>query len=349
MIKKSLWLAGVTSVLAAVFCLGWGLRPLQTTGYETLSTCPLIVEPLLGYREVYEDTNVIGYRFSVRNSGDRPIKIQEIRGSCSCTVIKVEQDIVDPGKSVEFLANYSVSSLFGELPTRRITIATNDLRCSQLSCEVSGKRHRRFTIDPPTVNFGSLETGTGAERTVQVLVHGAGMRLDPNRLIGTSTNIFVELVDHRQELTGETVQLKIGINREAPIGDLDEKVFIPRLEDDGVGPVIPVLAKVNGPVRSVPPVVFVGTIRFTEKRKRVFQLLGTNEATAELVRVTGFASLPKGIQCVISQARPDTVEVIVDPSQRSEKEDLEEAILVQCEFRGQPHQVHVPVRGRISL
>ena len=66
----------------------------------------------------------IEIEFEIRNSGELPLEINKIEGSCSCTVIDQEQFILTPGESRKIKAEINTEQLFGE-ESKTITVFSN--------------------------------------------------------------------------------------------------------------------------------------------------------------------------------------------------------------------------------
>ena len=235
-------------LIIGLFTVGWAFYQLhsvvpptagRTEEIDLIRPCTLSVEPKLASTDVFEEVTTIPFVFTIRNGGSDAVTINEIKPSCGCTVVKLESNVIPASGSVQFTAVYKVEAEFGKLPPRRITISSNNASCQQLSCEIAGTRHRRFTITPPTVDFGNVIQGRPATTSVKIQAHGSDMRLVLGRLMTTNSAPRVDVAAHGKNADGEkTLELSLSLPPELPIGGIDGKLFIPRKEDDGIGPVV---------------------------------------------------------------------------------------------------------------
>lgn len=61
------------------------------------------VEPEFDAGEVVKG-EFITARFTVKNTGDYPLVIADVKGSCTCTVAKKPEEPISPGKTAEIIA-----------------------------------------------------------------------------------------------------------------------------------------------------------------------------------------------------------------------------------------------------
>ncbi len=313
------------------------------------AACPLMIEPAHGYATVFEEQSAIRYVFSIRNSSTMPIKIDSIRPTCSCTVVNIEGDVVPAQGSIQFTAVYNVLGQLGELPKRLIQIITNHADCKQLSCEIGGFRQQRFTIEPQRVDFGILQQGNAPTKRVTISAHGRDMHLIPEMLVGTNSKLQASVISHtHDELGRESIELSVGISGSAQIGELDARLFIPRKENDGVGPSVYVHANIVGPVQLMPPIVFFGNINNEDLRSCTAKLVATSKDENDSIRVLRFEDLPNGVTGAVSIEYPDTIRMTLNPVECMVSGDFEDVATIVCELNGKEYALSVPIRGRVA-
>ncbi len=68
---------------------------------------------------------VIKAKFLVENTGDAPLVLSDVKGSCSCTVTEYPKDPIQPGESKEIIAKVETKNASpGEL-NKSVTIMAN--------------------------------------------------------------------------------------------------------------------------------------------------------------------------------------------------------------------------------
>jgi hypothetical protein len=63
--------------------------------------------------------------FTVKNTGDAPLVISEVRPSCSCTVADKPEDPIAPGASAEIVAKVETENVTSKSVTKSVTLVTN--------------------------------------------------------------------------------------------------------------------------------------------------------------------------------------------------------------------------------
>lgn len=68
---------------------------------------------------------VINAKFKIKNTGDYPLVIAEVKGSCSCTVTDYPEDPLMPGESSEIIANVNTDKTGTGTITKSVRIVSN--------------------------------------------------------------------------------------------------------------------------------------------------------------------------------------------------------------------------------
>ena len=68
---------------------------------------------------------IINAKFTVENTGDSPLILSDVKGSCSCTVADFSQDPIAPGKKGYIKASVNTESFSVGPATRSIRVLSN--------------------------------------------------------------------------------------------------------------------------------------------------------------------------------------------------------------------------------
>lgn len=68
---------------------------------------------------------VVKASFVVKNTGDAPLVISEVRPSCSCTVADKPTEPIAPGKSTTIVAKVETANVTSKSITKSVTLVTN--------------------------------------------------------------------------------------------------------------------------------------------------------------------------------------------------------------------------------
>lgn len=68
---------------------------------------------------------IVRAEFEVKNTGDYPLVIADIRPACSCTVSEYEQDPIAPGESTTIVASVDTDKLNTGVINKPVTVTAN--------------------------------------------------------------------------------------------------------------------------------------------------------------------------------------------------------------------------------
>jgi hypothetical protein len=308
----------------------------------------LVVSPGFGYRVVFEETGVIDYEFSLQNMGARPMRLLDVRPSCSCTVAKLSSSVIQPGDQVTLNVVYDVQSQFGELANRDIFIRTDSSQSPETSFKIGGFRYKRYEVTPVSVDFGKTEIGRAASTEVTIEAIGEDNELEFDRAIATSPFIAAELLEAGTTRLGRRYRARIALTSEAPIGDFEQKLFVPRKQNDGVGPQLWVRAKICGPLQADPSVAYFGILAKGDAPSKVSIKLkplnseDRHQFDSKISDVV-FQNTPMGFTACVAMGEPDTIEVIADPAKLPfGPHDL--AAIISCKYSGRRCRIDLGLR-----
>ncbi|MCP4609678.1 MAG: DUF1573 domain-containing protein [Planctomycetes bacterium] len=316
---------------------------------ESVKNSRLVIEPRQAYQRVFEETTSLPFKFRVTNTSNKTIELRYVLPGCGCTAARMDTYRLAPRQSTNLHVIYNVHGLFGELPRREIRLITDDLDQPVSKCTVSGYRQRRFKINPPSADFGSVLSGEPRFLEVSVQTVGTNMQLLLEKIMVDSPWLTVQVLEEVTFPDDTTMlTLKIGLKKETPQGSIHSRVFIPRVQDDGTGPVIPVIAEVCGPVRMVPPKVFVGILstdavmtRNVEVKPAVATI---SKKRPKMVLVDGFGESPNGIDLARDKQNPACIGITVTASEM-ELGQFNHNLVIKCAVDTVPYEALLSVFG----
>ncbi|GGF10398.1 Protein of unknown function [Chishuiella changwenlii] len=77
-------------------------------------------------------------KMKVTNTGDKPLILKSVVGSCGCTVPEFQTTPIAPGKSTDIVIKYSTGEVKGDF-NKSVTITSNDPVSSRKIFRVKGK------------------------------------------------------------------------------------------------------------------------------------------------------------------------------------------------------------------
>lgn len=98
--------------------------------------------------------------YTIRNTGDLPLRIMDVKTSCACTQAKFEKGMeIAPGAEGIIQIVIDPARIPGFSATRYLTIASNDPDTPGLVINVTSHVQPEFEVDPPEIDLGVVDKG----------------------------------------------------------------------------------------------------------------------------------------------------------------------------------------------
>lgn len=109
--------------------------------------------------------------FLVQNTGDQPVRIVQTTGSCSCTKVKCEQDVIAPGESGTVIAKVDTARKHGSFSINVTTVYSGlspHSRKKKLVSSATGTVYipNRLTFVPRVTQLGDVEATKPIQLTI---------------------------------------------------------------------------------------------------------------------------------------------------------------------------------------
>lgn len=103
------------------------------------------------------DTETIEHVFTLRNAGDQPLEIQDLRVSCGCTIGLISEKMILPGGESKVHASFRLKGRRG--PQRQsLHVRTSDPVQSEILLTLIGRVRADVALIPPMIFFGRLNS-----------------------------------------------------------------------------------------------------------------------------------------------------------------------------------------------
>lgn len=226
------------------------------------------------------------------NAGTKPISIQSVQPSCSCTVISQAPKVIKDGETVSLELNVSV-------PTSGFISAdvaiSSDAAYPVQWINIRGEVENDVLFDPIRLYTGNVERGSETWRTVEI-IDKDGKLARPLKVEPSSPSVTVKGIVPTD--TGYKIAVEI---KPQTIGAIDEAIFIRNARGDGKDVKIPITGTVAGPLRAKPETVFFGAVVGTVGANREVRLARTDGKAFEITKIecpagitADFAAAPEG-------------------------------------------------------
>lgn len=112
------------------------------------------------------------HRFTLTNTTGQTIRLSDVRSSCRCATPKALQSEAAPGEKLEIEVAYDTTSFMGE---RSMTIYATftEPNHETVSLRVSGISRSDVVYNPSQLDFGAVDVGAAASKSVRIEYAGA--------------------------------------------------------------------------------------------------------------------------------------------------------------------------------
>ena len=229
------------------------------------------------------------YRFVFDNIYMEDVHVSGVRTSCGCTTPSVETPLLKTYEQGAILAHFNTDSFLGQR-SATLTVSIDKPFVAEVQLQVRGYIRNDVVVEPGSVQFGSIDQGTGYSQVAAVNYSGGG---DWKVLEIKSANphITAKAVETARSEGQVSYQLKVLVDQSTPAGYLNDYLMV--VTNDATGQQIPVLVegRVMPSISVSPPALFMGVVQPGEK------------VVKQLV-VKGREALPHSGRCLRGQVVP---------------------------------------------
>jgi hypothetical protein len=268
--------------------------------------------------------------FVIRNDGDAPLELREVRAACGCTVADFDK-VIAPGKTGKVRVTVDTKSFNG--PTAKgVTVYTNDPATPSIELTVRANIGQFVKVKPGYARFITVQREAKEGKIVQTLWTPDKSPLEIVKVESPYPYLKVRYWEAKpEERLAENAdqqqwKVEIVLTDDAPVGPLTEPVKVHTNHPKQKLVQIPVSGFVRPVIAVTPPVVDMGQVNGAAPVK--FSLNVRNFAT-EPIKVTGIAGDVQGINAKI--------------------EPVQEGREYQVQVTFQPEARKGPVNGKLTL
>ncbi len=226
------------------------------------------------------------YRFEFTNPFEEDIHLADVSTSCVCSTPKIETPELKAHETGAVMVRFNTDKVSGNQKAT-ITVHIDKPSPATVTLQVRGYVRNDVTFDPTSVQFGPVPLGEEREKNVKVVYHGSNAFWKIQRAESANPSISVEIGQTSPKRRMIEVNLKLKLKKDAPVGRLDENIFL--ISSDSTAGRIPLM--VEGEVRaaiSVKPDVFsLGTVKEGETIDRTLVFVGDQPFVVKGFSVSG--------------------------------------------------------------
>jgi len=166
----------------------------------------------------------VEHRFVITNLYEEEAHISGIRSSCGCTTPEIDKKTLKTFETAELTAIFNTKSFLGQR-NATLTVTFDKPYFAEVQLQVSGYVRTDVVLDPPGADFGTIDAGQAAERTIQISYAG---RPDWQILEVKSPHPYIEtLLEEKSRANGQVnYQLQVKLSPSAPVGYLHDQIVL---------------------------------------------------------------------------------------------------------------------------
>ena len=164
------------------------------------------------------------FRFIYRNLYEEDVHVQSVRTSCGCTSPAITKKLVHTHETGEIVATFNTRTFQGQHGAT-LTVTFDQPFYAEVQLRVAGNIRGDVTFDPPSINLGNVDLGSGAEQRVRVTHVGAS----PWQITDVrSANSNFEVVLSQPQHTGaqSVYDLTLRLKQSAPAGYINDQLIL---------------------------------------------------------------------------------------------------------------------------
>lgn len=330
----------------AILTLLLALLPIAPASAADGGAAATVVEPVLDVGQVPVGQPVEAV-FEIRNDGDRPLEITEVRPSCGCTVAEYDE-VIAPGATGRVKARVDTRSIVGA-NAKAITVYTNDAANPRLQLTVKSDVRPFLSVDPGYARFTSFVQRDQDQTSSQLLAAADFQALEVVKVESPQPWIAVGYrearADERDESAGgKQWRIDVTLSKDAPVGPVADDVVIHTNHPKQPVVELPVSGFVRPMVAVTPPSVSFGKVDPAESQQ--WGILVRNFGSTPL-EIQGFESSVEGLDVAVEPIEAgQQYKLVFTPTPRMAKGPFQGQVELRTNLQQQP-KIEVSLSGEV--
>lgn len=275
----------------------------------------VVAEPVMDAGVVPKGEKV-AHDFVIRNEGDAPLEITQVKPACGCTVVDFDKTIA-PGQSGKVHSVVDTVTFTGAI-AKGVTVFTNDPDTPRLELTIRAKVEPYITAKPGYARYITVQGEEKSGTIVQNLWATDGSAMDIVKIDSPYPFLKVSFREATQaerltEAQGKQWRIEMTLDNNAPVGALAEHLTIHTNHPKQKLATIPVSGFVRPVITVTPQVADFGTIELKEPLNRA---LNVRAFSTEPIKVTSLEEDIKGLDVKlepVQEGREYQVRVTLNP------------------------------------
>jgi len=176
---------------------------------------------------------------TIRNTTRSTVHISSVGASCTCASGTVDKQTIAPGETATLTLEMNTRQFHGKKDSN-VIVNIDAPQYAEVRIPVSMYCRKDVVLTPGAVNFGAVDKGAGAERTVRIAYAGySGWEI--RGVQGAGKLLTAKLEEGPQTASGRDYVLRVALSPDAPPGPIRERLTL--ITSDTNNPKVPVLVE----------------------------------------------------------------------------------------------------------
>ncbi|MES1245011.1 MAG: DUF1573 domain-containing protein [Acidobacteriota bacterium] len=240
------------------------------------------------------------YDFAIRNEGDAPLQVQEVRAACGCTVADYDK-VIAPGQTGKIRVSVDTTTFNGAI-AKGVTVFLNDPATPQMELTIRAQVEPFIKAKPGYARFITVQGESKEGTIVQTLWTPDKSPMKIVKVESPYPYLKVEFHEAKAEEKLKEIEdqqqwkVEMHLMNEAPVGPLTETVKVYTDSPKQKLVQIPISGFVRPIVAVTPPIANFGPVTIKEPLRKS---INVKSFATEPIKLTGVQSSVEGIDARI--------------------------------------------------
>lgn len=209
------------------------------------------------------------HRFVITNLYKEDVHVASVRSSCGCTTPTVSKSTLKTYEKGEIIAVFNTDRFLGH-KSATITVTFDQPFYAEVQLQISGDIRSDIVLEPGGIEFGNVELGSGADRTIDV--HHVGRKDWQIVDVRSSNPALTARLDRSRKSGGYLLQ--VGLKPDAPVGMIQDQIIV--ITNDPAAPefAVTIEGRVMPEITVSPAALFLGVLEPGQKVTKQVVLKG---------------------------------------------------------------------------
>lgn len=221
------------------------------------------------------------FPFEFENLYMEDVHVVAVRTSCGCTTPRIENATIKTYEKGAIVAHFNTDTFSGQRGAT-VTVTIDKPFYAEVQLHVKGYIRTDVMVDPGSVQFGSIDQGTGYLQKVNVNYNGGSSNWKIVDVKSDNPNITAEALETNRNYGQANYQLKVTVNNKTPVGYLNDHLTLVTSDNQKI-PVL-VEGRVESAVSVSPAALFMGVVQPGQKVTK--QLVVKSKKPFKIVSIT---------------------------------------------------------------